>query len=148
MKRRIGLVAAFSVSCLALFGLVGRAVSTTQTRVCPIPVVGGDPDSVQLNGPTTTPVAGQPVTYTVTADESPGEGSHVVTLRVAVSSSDGGQATTDAPNGVASRFSPTTITLTLDPGHHYTVDWTATFDFGIHPCSSAQPDQSSFDVAS
>ena len=145
MRRVLGLTCAVAAACLALAGPAADAAVTTQSRVCPFPVVGGDPDSVSLTGPTATPVAGQPVTYTVTADESPGEASHVVYLRVGVSSPDG-QSSTDPAPGVNAGFSPTVVTLTLDQGHHYTIDWTADFDFGIHPCSSAAPGQSPFEL--
>lgn len=141
MKRRLQLLGLVGAASLALMGTGAHASS--DTRTCPFPVVGGDPDFVQLAGPATIPSDGSPISYTVTADESPGEGSHVVTLAINVSSDDGGTVTTSGAN---TGNSPTVVDLTLAQGHHYTIDWAATFDFGIHPCSSAEPGQSAFDV--
>ena len=52
----------------------------------------------------------------------------------------------DVAPGVNAGLSPTVVTLTLEQGHHYTIDWTADFDFGIHPCSSAETGQSPFEL--
>jgi hypothetical protein len=82
--RRAFALAGLTVAFTVAYAPVAHA-ATTQTRTCPLPVVGGDPDSVQLSGPT---VAGGR-TWTVTADESPGEASHVVALAAIVSSDDG-----------------------------------------------------------
>jgi len=124
MLRRCLLVAGvIATVCLAYAPAAGAA---TDVRTCPLPVVGGDPDTVTLNGPVA------PGLYTVTADESPGEASHLVTLTV-VATPDGGLPLAAQ---VAVGFSPATAKLNLAPGQHYTVQWLATFDFGIHPCTS------------
>jgi hypothetical protein len=82
----------------------------------------------------------------VTADESPGEASHAVALAVVVTSTDGGMSHTQETGGAAAGLSPVAVHLTLTPGHHYTVNWVATFDFGIHPCASVLPGQSAFEI--
>jgi len=129
-----GFIAAFS---LALAPAAGAATATTQTRVCPIPIVGGDPDVVTLSGPVGN-------TWTVTADESPGEPSHLVTITVLISTSDGSGPLLRTQTGLA--MSPTSIGIDLAPGHHYTVQWLATFDFGVHPCTSLLPGQPAFQI--
>jgi hypothetical protein len=134
--RRAFALAGLTVAFTVAYAPVAHA-ATTQTRTCPLPVVGGDPDSVQLSGPT---VAGGR-TWTVTADESPGEASHVVALAAIVSSDDGG---TQAVTGAG--FSPVAIDMDLAPGHHYTIQWVAAFDFGVHPCTSLLPGQNAFSV--
>ena len=147
MKRRIRLVSVLSLCCVALSGAVGQAKATTQTRICPFPVVGGDPDFVQLSGPAAAPHRSPTLTYTAVADESPGEDKHVVALTLDITSPDGGQSSTDPANGSNAGTAPTTITLTLQRGHHFTIAWTAAFDFGIHPCSSSDSGQTPFSVA-
>src|SRR5581483_12014266 len=81
MKRALAFAGFTAAFCLALAPIAGAATQT-QTRTCPLPVVGGDPDTVTLAGPVGT-------TWTVTADESPGEPSHIVSITVQVSASDG-----------------------------------------------------------
>jgi len=147
LKRRVRLVSLLTLACVALFGVAQAKPSTTQTRTCPFPVVGGDPDFLQLSGPGAAPHRSPTLTYTVLASESPGEDSHAVALKLDVSSSDGGQSSTDPANGSNAGMSPITITLTLQRGHQFTVDWTADFDFGIHPCSSSDAGQSPFSIA-
>jgi hypothetical protein len=127
-----GLTAAFTLA----WAPVAHA-ATPQSRTCPLAVVGGDPDSVQLSGPTTT--GGR--TWTITADESPGEASHVVAVATIVSSDNG---TSQVVTGAG--FSPVAVNLDLAPGHHYTIQWVATFDFGVHPCTSLLPGQAAFSV--
>lgn len=143
MRRLLGLLGLVILSVAGWAAPVGAAGSST-VETCPI--AGVDPDTVTLTGPAVTPAPGQPVAYTVTADESPGEGSHVVTMALRVSSSDGGQSSPTPSSGANSGFSPTTVGLQLEAGHQYTVDWVATFDFGIHPCSSVQPGESAFSI--
>jgi hypothetical protein len=136
MRRAFALAGLTAAFCFA-FAPVAQAAGT-QTRTCPLPVVGGDPDVVALSGPT-----GTPATWTVTADESPGEASHLVSLTL-VATPDGGIGQSQVVTGAG--FSPVALNLSLAPGHHYTVQWVATFDFGVHPCSSLLPGQSAFGV--
>jgi septal ring-binding cell division protein DamX len=130
MRRGLALTGLTAAFCLA-FAPVAQAAGT-QTRTCPLPG-GGDPDVVSLSG------GGQ--NWTVTADESPGEASHAVAVAVVVTSN-GQQTGATAAGGM----SPASAHLTLAPGHHYTVNWVATFDFGIHPCASVLPGQSAFEI--
>jgi hypothetical protein len=125
-----GLAAAFTLA----FAPVAHAAET-QSRTCPLPIVGGDPDSVSLSGP-----VGQ--TWTITADESPGEASHGVALAAIVSSDGGGGTQVITGAGL----SPVALNVDLAPGHHYTIQWLAAFDFGVHPCTSLLPGQTAFDV--
>ena len=143
MKRCLGGLAALAIGAVAL---AGPANAANAQRVCPIPVVGGDPDTVTL-APSSTPAGPGRVAYTVTADESPGEASHVVALIVRVSSRDHGRSSTVEPLGKKVGFSPTVVHLVLQTRHHYRVAWVASFDFGIHPCASAAPGESAFQIA-
>jgi hypothetical protein len=124
-----------------------RATTTTtqQQRVCPFPVVGGDPDTVTLSAPiaTSDPTV---VHFDAVVNESPGEPSHVVTGHIAVSTEDGNQVLPPAAGAANAGPSPITIGIDLATGHTYTLDWQADFDFGVHPCASAEPGQSPFAV--
>jgi hypothetical protein len=128
-----GLTAAFFVALAPVLG----AGAATQTRTCPLPVVGGDPDTVTLNGPVGT-------TWSVTADESPGEASHLVSITVQISASDGSGPLLRTSTGLG--FSPVSVPFTLAPGHHYAVQWLATFDFGPHLCTSLLPGEAPFQI--
>lgn len=140
MKARVVLIAAIVA---AAFGTsAGHATAGTQIRYCPLPVIGGDPDRVSVSGPIAGPANGK-VAYEVKVDESVGEGSHVVAGAFIASSSDGGSMSVAEAAGQA----PAVGTLTLDAGHAYTVQWVTTFDYGIHPCSSAEPDQTPFSIS-
>jgi len=138
MRRALAFAGFIAAFCLALAPAAGAATTTTQTRVCPIPIIGGDPDTVTVTPPTTGTV------WTVTADESPGEPSHLVTITVLISASDGSGPLLRTQTGLG--MSPTSIGIDLAPGHHYTVQWLATFDFGVHPCTSLLPGQPAFQI--
>jgi hypothetical protein len=43
-------------------------------------------------------------------------------------------------------MSPTPTSFDLAPGHHYTVQWLATFDFGPHLCTSLLPGEAAFQI--
>jgi hypothetical protein len=129
----VGLTAAVSLACAP----VAAHAAESQSRTCPLPVVGGDPDVVRLDGPATTASH----TWTVTADESPGEASHVVALTIIVTSNAGTHEVT-----AGTGFSPVHLAVDLAPGRHYTIQWVAAFDFGIHPCTSLLPGQNAFEI--
>ena len=135
MKRALAFAGFIAAFCLALAPAAG-AVTATQTRVCPLPIIGGDPDTVTLTPPTTG------TTWTVTADESPGEPSHLVTITVIIQTPGGPLLRTQTGLG----FSPTSTSFDLAPGHHYTVQWLATFDFGPHLCTSLLPGEDAFQI--
>jgi len=135
MLRRSLLVAGvIATVCLAFAPVAGAA--TAQTRTCPLPVVGGDPDTVTLTGPVA------PDVYNVTSDESPGEASHLNTLTVVATPAGGLPLAAEV--GVGN--SPNTVQLNLQPGQHYTIQWLAGFDFGVHLCTSLLPGQAPFQV--
>ena len=136
MRRGVALAGLTAAFLLVLAPAAG-AGTATQSRVCPIPVVGGDPDVVSLSGPVGT-------TWAVTADESPGEPSHVVSITVQITTSDGSGPL--LRTNTAAGMSPVAVNFDLAPGHHYTVQWLATFDFGVHPCTSLLPGQSAFEI--
>jgi hypothetical protein len=136
MRRGFALVGLTAAFFLGLAPVVG-AGAATQTRTCPLPVVGGDPDVVALNGPVGT-------TWTVTADESPGEASHLVSITVKISASDSSGPLLRTVTGAG--MSPVSGAFDLAPGHHYTVQWLATFDFGPHLCTSLLPGQAPFQI--
>ena len=136
MKRALAFAGFTAAFCLALAPIAGAATQT-QTRTCPLPVVGGDPDTVTLAGPVGT-------TWTVTADESPGEPSHIVSITVQVSASDGSGPALRVQTGLG--MSPVALHVNLAPGHHYTMQWLATFDYGVHPCTSLLPSQAPFTI--
>jgi hypothetical protein len=136
MRRGFVVAALATGAWLAVLPAAG-AQTVPQTRTCPIPVVGGDPDVVQVTGPVGT-------TWTATVDESPGEASHIVSLTIQISSSDGSGPL--VRTNTAAGMSPVSVPFDLAAGHHYTVQWVATFDYGIHPCSSILPGQSPFQI--
>jgi hypothetical protein len=136
MRRGFALAGLTAAFFLVVAPVVG-AGAATQSRVCPLPVIGGDPDTVTLSGPVGT-------TWTVTADESPGEPSHLVSITVLISASDG-----TGPllrTNTALGMSPVSQSFDLAPGHHYTVQWLATFDFGPHLCTSLLPGEAAFQI--
>jgi hypothetical protein len=143
VKRCLGVLAAMAIGGAIVAG-PARATTTDQ-RVCPIPALGVDPDTVTIV-PSSTPAGAGVVAYTVTASESPGEASHNVALLVKTSSSDGGSSSTAEPLGKKIEKSPTTVHLVLLAGHHYSVDWVAGFDNGLHVCTSAAPGESAFEI--
>ena len=157
--RSLRLLTLLAGTCLLAGGAAAAhaapgSATAPQQRVCPIiPGTNNDPDTVTLTPPSKILGADRAVLYSVTADESPGEAEHIVTLAVVVTSSDGGTSSSTPLAGVASsalspgNVGPATVTLTLAPDHHYTVNWVADFDFGIHPCASVEPGESAFDVA-
>jgi len=67
-----------------------------------------------------------------------------VAIAVRVTSSDGSGPILRQSAAVG--MSPVSVTLDLAPGHHYTLDWLATFDYGVHPCASILPGQSAFQI--
>jgi hypothetical protein len=136
MRRALALATFTAVFCLA-FAPTAGAATQTQTRTCPLPVVGGDPDVVTLTGPVGT-------TWTVTADESPGEPSHLVSITVMISASDGSGPLLRTNTGLG--MSPVSVSFDLAPGHHYTVQWLATFDFGPHVCTPLLTGQAPFQI--
>lgn len=122
------------------------------------PVMGLDPDSVTFSGPASTlwPPNHKLFDYAVTASETPGESGNSVSLMVAVTMIDtangaGNPATPDwtlagkpeSPMTTANGTDHVTVPLQLRAeragtgiGRTYRIDWMATFDNGLHKCSS------------
>ena len=135
MKRRVAVAAGLALCSFLLSGIAGHANTAGNTATCD--VNGIDPDTVTLSGPTGGVV-------TVTASETAAEGANVDTLHVIVTSSAGSPLLTEASSvGTHS----TSVTFHLAPGHTYTLDWVATFDYGIHPCAWFLPGQAAFTVS-
>jgi hypothetical protein len=133
-----------------------NAGSDQQVQTCPAPVLGADPDSVTLTGPATLwPPNHRLVNYLLTASETAqeaGDGApHGVTISYTVTTSDagggdGGPAhTPDAlpATGMASGDFSVSVPFQLraersgiGSGRTYAIDWMASFDGGVHMCSS------------
>jgi hypothetical protein len=138
MRRGIALVTLTVAFFLVMAPVIDAGAATqTQTQVCPLPVVGGDPDTVTLSGPVG-------MTWTMTASESPGEPSHIVSISVLIQTAGGPLVREESGIGM----SPVSVSFNLAPGHHYTIQWLATFDFGPHVCTPLLTGQSPFQVDS
>jgi hypothetical protein len=123
-------------------------------QLCPAP--GGlDPDTVALSGPANLwPPNGRRTTYTLTAAETKSEQSgdpapHYVTVDYRVTASPSGHlvasgsspetlVTDPTHNNASATLSFALRAAPLGPGHPWTylVSWDATFDGGVHTCSS------------
>ncbi|MCA1831067.1 MAG: hypothetical protein LC663_06100, partial [Actinobacteria bacterium] len=126
MILRYRAVCLLALACLAIAPGAARASNVIAQRNCPIPATNADPDRVEL----ATAGTGS---YELIVDESPGEASHAVVGNFVLNKGDGSMPVTLQTAGLA----PASIDFTLEPGHTYTIDWQAAFDFGIHPCVSA-----------
>jgi hypothetical protein len=161
---RTGLVLLGGLSLVWLAPAGATTGTQTQTQTCP--VLGFDPDSVTLTGPAALwPPNHRLVDYTLTAAETPqeaGDGlphgvsiSYMVTTADA-SGGDGGQAhNPDAtpPAGTASGDFSVSIPFqlraersALGRGRTYTINWAASFDGGLHMCSSQDGSHNPFVV--
>ena len=135
MKRRMAVAAGLALCSFLLSGIAGHANTVGNTATCD--VNGIDPDTVTLSAP-----AGGPVV--VTASETASEGAVVASLHVIVTSNGGSPVLTEASSvGTHS----TSVTFHVASGHTYTLDWVATFDYGIHPCAWFLPGQAAFTVS-
>ena len=166
-RRKVVLVA-LTVTSVAVAGVGvasprGGGANGAQQQTCPLPILGADPDTVTLSGPATLwPPNHRLVGYTLTASETPGEKGdglqHGVTISYSVGVSDGGATSpaqqTDAkpPTGAATGDFTVPVHFQLRaqrPGQSartYTITWTASFDGGVHTCSSNGSDQHPFTV--
>jgi hypothetical protein len=133
----------------------------SQQQTCPLPLVGADPDTVSLSGPTTLwPPNNRLVDYTLTASETAGEAGdhlpHGVTISYSVTVSGSGanaQGQANPATGSAhGDFSvPVRFQLRAErPGTGgavtYVINWAATFDGGPHTCSSSNAGDHPFTV--
>jgi plastocyanin len=139
----------------------GASGAGLQQQACPLPVVGADPDTVTLAGPSTLwPPDKRFVSYTLTAAETAGEKGdglpHGVTISYSIATQDKGVGATagasPASGNTQGDFSvPIRFRLQADRagaghGRTYTINWSASFDGGPHTCSSSDTGRSPFVV--
>lgn len=160
--RRATLVCVAAATALtAGVGFAAPGAGGGQQQTCPLPLVGADPDTVSLSGPTTLwPPNNKFVDYTLTASETAGEAGdhlpHGVTISYSVTVSGGGA-------NVQGQANPATASEHGDfsvPAHFqlraarsgnggavtYVINWAATFDGGPHTCSSSSTGDHPFTV--
>ena len=150
----------------AVVALPGMAAPTTPTttQTCPIAVVGQDPDPVALSGATSLwPPNHQLVGYKLTASETAGESGdglpHGVSISYSVSVTENGTtvaatpAQASPPSGNKSGDFSVTVPFQLraeragkSTGRTYTINWSASFDGGVHTCSSTDGSRHPFVV--
>jgi len=114
----------------------GPAGASGPTERCPL--LGGiDPDFVRFLSASTIPVGG---THNVSVFASEIEAAkNLVTLTTTVRGSrNGGIATILGPVTTSNGMHDTTqaVTLAGTAGVTWRIDWVATFDFGVHVCTS------------
>jgi len=134
-------------------------------QLCPGPN-GVDPDTVTLAGGSASlwPPNGRATTYTLTAAETSSEQAgdplpHYVTLNYTVTASPSGDvvSTGSSPNNLvadpsnnnssaALSFRLSAVPLGGSGPWEYVISWAATFDGGVHSCSSSDPGEHNFVV--
>lgn len=144
----------------------GHGSSTSsQQQTCPLPIIGADPDTVTLSGPTTLwPPNHKFVDYTLTAAETADEKGdglpHTVTIGYSVNVGSAGAPSAPAqssqanpPSGMAKGDFSVPVHFRLRAGRpgyggalSYTINWTATFDGGPHTCASSGMGEHAFTV--
>ena len=134
------------------------AGGTAQQQTCPVPVAGADPDTVTLSGPASLwPPNGRYVDYTLTASETAGEAGdhapHGVTITYSVSTAGGSAAQASPPAGTEKGDFSVPVHFQLRAARSgnggavtYVINWTASFDSGLHPCSSTGTGEHPFTV--
>jgi hypothetical protein len=165
---RLYAVLAAAVGAATMWGLpagaAGDGVPPGQ-QLCPGPN-GVDPDTVTLSGGGASlwPPNGRATTYTLTAAETSAEQAgdplpHYVTLDYRVTASPSGAVVSSgsSPNNLlvdpsdnnssaAFSFRLPAVPLGGDGPWEYLVSWNASFDGGIHTCSSSDPGEHMFMV--
>ena len=163
-RRVLAVSLALGAAALPLWAdaAVSRAATpTNQLEQQNCPVAGQDPDTVTFFGPTETmwPPNHKLNDFAVTASETPGEQNNTVKLTVSITEIDtqngagnphtpdwtlNGQSTVPMATATGNMTDTVTIPLQLRAeragtgvGRTYRIDWMATFDNGIHPCSSS-----------
>jgi hypothetical protein len=170
-NRRTILVCLAAVSTLVAAAATTSSAGTprggnSQRQTCPIPVLGADPDPVSLTGPSTLwSPKHRYVDYTLTASETAGEAGdgapHGVTINYSVTVSDSRSgpahpaqaADANPPTGNAQGDFRVPVHFQLRAQRAgnggtrtYLIDWNATFDGGLHMCSSSGAGEHPFTV--
>lgn len=132
------LVGALLATSLALLPATPAHAGNSPTfRDCSL-LIGIDPDFVQLygaqlqNGVLTVPVSAPTVEVQASESSDPGDMSGHVTLHITVAA---GGTTVGTFSGA--RVGSVLLNVALSqprPGKTYSINWTATFDNGLHPC--------------
>jgi hypothetical protein len=151
MKRKLVVVmvaAVWAVAAGVTGALAANGAAPNGTNFCPFTFMntasGPDPDFVTLAGPSAIPASGTtPVGVTASESEA---AANTVTLQLMVKLSMGGSPMSASSTG--KHNTTTTVKLAGQPGVTYTINWFATFDNGIHPCSSALPGYQPFTITS
>lgn len=143
MKRRavsIGLVAL--VVTFVSTGAGHAAATLSDKQSCPFPG-GADADYLGISDPLAMTIPADGASHTVSVFASEEEAApNTVTLALAATAQDTGGSTSTTPYTANSQGAhETTAQLSLPgiPGRVYTINWAVAFDFGVHPCASAQP---------
>jgi hypothetical protein len=139
----LGLAA--TIPLLALAGPARAAVvQNSTTEYCPFTFMnnaaGPDADYVTFLGPATVS-SGQSVSVGVSEQEA---AANPVTITVIATPSDGSSPVVSRGSG--NHDTTTSLTLGGASGTTWTLNWVTTFDFGVHPCASAEPGYSPFTV--
>jgi hypothetical protein len=152
-SKRLPVVAALGIVVALL--LPGSSVGAASSNVPPAgstaeycPFTFGnqngsiDPDWVAFLGPSTIT---QGPTTTVSVEASEQEvAANLVTLDVIVTTSNNGTPLNFESQGLEQ--TAVSIPLAGTAGVTYSLQWVVTFDFGVHPCSSALPAYAPFTV--
>ena len=145
MRRAVVSIVLAAAIAGALAGPAGAAVATnSSTNYCPFTLMndpaGPDADYVTFLGPASI-ASGDSVSVGASEEES---AANPVTIIVVATPSDGSSPVVSQGSGT--HDATTSLALTGVSGTSWTLNWVATFDFGVHPCASAMPGYQAFTV--